>query len=290
MGTVTAAVTRASLVDAAADLNRVLDLDPPIDVKQGVSKLREKVVEARELVRETDPIAQVTREVLSALNGADEGPAAKNIAAPEKKDKTPNKTPAAKSTKPVALGKFEPVRRGESAFAKVLEPYLAGGAATIAGAASYVGGDKSKAISALRRARIVHGIDHSIAEDGSLTIVLPKGVDAESVWAKPREKTTKVAKVPTAPKAQPKPGDFKPVRHGSRMHKFLVQASDGKTLGEIAKASDRVDFTEKDVKWWLVQYLRRHHGIAAVVNEDKTVTLTPPAGKNLADCVSAPAG
>lgn len=60
-------VTRASLVDAARDLNKVLDLSPEIDVKLGVAELRSLVTEASAQVVEGDAISDATRGVIEAL-------------------------------------------------------------------------------------------------------------------------------------------------------------------------------------------------------------------------------
>jgi len=61
--------TRAQLVDAAKDLNTVLDLSPPIDVKAGVDDLKEKIKEAAELLRDSDEIAPATRAAIDAITG-----------------------------------------------------------------------------------------------------------------------------------------------------------------------------------------------------------------------------
>ena len=60
--------TRAQLVDAARDLNKVLDLSPQIDVKQGVEDLKSKITEAASLLREGDAIDPATREVIDSIN------------------------------------------------------------------------------------------------------------------------------------------------------------------------------------------------------------------------------
>lgn len=64
--------TRAELVAAARDLNKVLDLEPPIDVKQGAADLKAKILEANQLMREGDPVTDATKEVLAQLTAAGE--------------------------------------------------------------------------------------------------------------------------------------------------------------------------------------------------------------------------
>ena len=54
------------------------------------------------------------------------------------------------------------------------------------------------------------------------------------------EKPAKVAKVAKAPRvSKVAVGEFKPVRSGSRLHKYIKMANSGKTLEDIAKADDR---------------------------------------------------
>ena len=65
--------TRAELVAAARDLNKVLDLEPAIDVKQGVSDLRAKILEAQQLMRDGDPIAESTQAIIDELKAPPEG-------------------------------------------------------------------------------------------------------------------------------------------------------------------------------------------------------------------------
>ncbi len=60
------ATTRAQLVDAATDLNKVLDLSPAIDVKQGVEKLKDQIKEAAILLSDDDAVEDATREVIKA--------------------------------------------------------------------------------------------------------------------------------------------------------------------------------------------------------------------------------
>lgn len=65
-------ITRSALVSAAKDLNKVLDLSPPIDVKLGVSELREQVTEAASLVKDSDSVEDDTRDLLEALEDGEE--------------------------------------------------------------------------------------------------------------------------------------------------------------------------------------------------------------------------
>lgn len=187
-------IARGALVDAAKDLNKVLELSPAIDVKKGVKELRADVLEAASLLKDKDPISKETRAALDALGrGGDEG------------EKGPEVSSAPKPAK-------APKTEGEKASTAAPKP------------------------------------------------------------RKPHEAANL--------------GEFKPIRHGSRMHKFAVMAHEGKTLDEIAAASGRADFAAKDVRWWLCQYLRRHHGIAGTVDDGGKVKLAFPAGKKLDDCVS----
>src|SRR5271157_3123105 len=192
--------SRADLALAAKDLNRVLDLDPQIDIAQKGAALRDQVLEAAKLLKDGDAIDDATiavvkhlqnevpasSEVVTALLANNEAQARALEAAVAKPAK------AAKAPKTVKLGKFEPVRR-TSQFGLMLEAYFAfASIAGIADLASAAGIDHDKALAVLKRARIAHGIDHTIAEgDGALTIVLPENVDANSVWRQSTEKPVK---------------------------------------------------------------------------------------------------
>ena len=112
-------VTRAELVDAAKDLNKVCDLTPPIDVKQGVEALRAQVAEAIEFLREEDELEPGTRKVVNAMRGivdpddlniSDEGegegeesaPAGGDVAVAEEKEKVAKPVKARKEKRALA--------------------------------------------------------------------------------------------------------------------------------------------------------------------------------------------
>jgi hypothetical protein len=218
-------VARAALVDAAADLNKVLLLDPEIDVKLGVGELRENVVEAARLVSEGDALATSTRAVLAELDGS--------------------------------ADTFAPT-----------DDY----SATDKEAKKSAGAAEKKAAIAKKRA------EREAAQ---------AAVKAER--AKPKlgrfEPKDKLAKAPAAPRAAPQVGEFKPIRRGSQIHKFVDMALSGRTLSDMAKIYGP-SRTEGDIRWWLCQYLRRHHGIGCRISDDRTVEFVFPAGKGLEDCIA----
>ena len=182
---------RKELVAAAEDLNAVVIApDEAIDVKQSVAKIELGIREAAKIVQPDDKLKPETLAVLAELTGQDFGAPSKGE---EEDEEAEQPTAAAPSDKKARgrpappLGKFEPVRRGASTYAKLLEAALAG-PTPLAKAIKAAGTDRDKAVSALKRARIVNGIDYSLDDKDVLTIVLPKGVDAESVWQKAKEK------------------------------------------------------------------------------------------------------
>jgi len=180
--------SRADLALAAKDLNRVLDLDPQIDVAQKGAALRDQVLEAAKLLKDGDAIDDATIAVLKHLQN--EVPASSEVVTVAKPATVTKPAKVAKAPKTVKLGKFEPVRR-TSQFGLMLEAYFAG-TADLAALASAAGIDHDKALAVLKRARIAHGIDHTLSEgDGALTIVLPENVDANSVWRQSKEKPVK---------------------------------------------------------------------------------------------------
>ena len=97
------------------------------------------------------------------------------------------------------------------------------------------------------------------------------------------EKPAKVKKVIGATKTQI--GEFKPVRRGSRLHKYVEMAGSGTTLAALAKVGDK--YTEKDVIWSFRYSLRRDHGIDFAISDTGKVSLVLPQGKSLVDCVTA---
>lgn len=95
--------------------------------------------------------------------------------------------------------------------------------------------------------------------------------------AKP-EKTGRVRSTTTL-------GQFSPIRAGSRIHTFVKLASEGKTVAQIAKSHGNPDHGETGIRWWLKQYLRRHHGIGTEIDAAGKVSFVLPEGKTLDDCV-----
>lgn len=75
------------------------------------------------------------------------------------------------------LGAFRQVRRSSGLGRIALD--LASGAVppTAAGVASRLGTTEDEVVATLRAARRTHGVDHRIADDGRLSIVVPFGVD-----------------------------------------------------------------------------------------------------------------
>lgn len=294
---------RKELVAAAEDLNAVVIApDEAIDVKLSAAKIELGVREAAKIVQPDDKLKPETLAVLAELTGQDFGaPKAEQetSAEPDQNDadeaeREDEEQPAAAKAKPAEpkktrgrpqppLGEFEPVRRG-NVYAKLLEAALAG-PTPLAKAIKAAGTDRDKAVSALKRARIVNGIDYSLDGDGEgvLTIMLPKGVDAESVWQTAKEKATagngKASRVPRASRLAV--GEFKPVRKGSRLATIVDLLSGGTDLSKIAT---KCKFTEKDSLWYLRYCLRRDHGIDFTVN-DGIYTIELPPGKSAADCV-----
>lgn len=59
--------SRKQLVEAAKDLNKVLDADPPIDVEKGVDEIKKEILEAAILLTDGDKIEDETRAVIDEL-------------------------------------------------------------------------------------------------------------------------------------------------------------------------------------------------------------------------------
>lgn len=82
---------KSELIAAAKDLNAVLGLEPAIDLKQDVAKIKQLVTQAAELVEPTDTLAPVTELVFAELGvgpaAAEEAPKGKAKAAPKGKAK-----------------------------------------------------------------------------------------------------------------------------------------------------------------------------------------------------------
>lgn len=240
-------------MDAAGDINKVLDLDPAIDVKLGVKELRASIAEAANLLTDKDAISDETRGVVDALksnSGAEDEQSSPDASAPplasaagkkaSGKDKEaaaekPKKEKAAKPQKPVQLGKFAAVRR-DTALGKIVGAALAG-EETVAAVALASGVEMEKVLGILKRARITNGINYAVDDVGLLTIIMPKGIDAESVW-----KTLKAATPRSTVEGfsrqkgkTPKPKDeFHPLREGTIRGNIFARMDGTRTVTEIA--------------------------------------------------------
>lgn len=60
-------MTKKKLVEAAKDINKVCDLDPPIDIKADDEKLKDDVKDAGQDVRESDDLNEDTWDVLQGM-------------------------------------------------------------------------------------------------------------------------------------------------------------------------------------------------------------------------------
>ncbi len=69
-------VKRGDLVAAAKDLNKVLDLSPPIDVSKGADEIRPQVQEAVKLLTDADAVSDETRSLITQLGESAPAPAA----------------------------------------------------------------------------------------------------------------------------------------------------------------------------------------------------------------------
>jgi hypothetical protein len=247
-------IARAALVDAASDINKVLDLDPAIDVKLGVKELRASIAEAANLLTDKDAISDATRSVVDALksnSGAEDEQSSTDASAPppasaagkkasgkgkEAAAEKPKKEKIAKPSKPVQLGKFAAVRR-DTALGKIVGAALAG-KDTVAAVALASGVEMKKVLGVLKRARITNGIDHTVDDAGLLTIILPKGIDAESVWKMPKAATTRSISVEGSSRQKgktPKPKDeFHPLREGTIRGNIFARMDGTRTVTEIA--------------------------------------------------------
>lgn len=97
--------SRTELVEAAQDLNKVLDADPPIDVEKGVDEIKKEILEAASLLTEIDKIEDNTRKVIDALRAPPDEKGKPKAKAPkasksEKASKVAKKPAAAKERKP----------------------------------------------------------------------------------------------------------------------------------------------------------------------------------------------
>ena len=185
--------TRAQLVDAAKDLNTVLDLSPPIDVRAGVDDLKEKIKEAAELLRDSDEIASATRAVVDAITGKvdstdgdeagdDDGETKVKAEKPAKvKAEKPAKVKAEKPAKVKAekpaksIGAFKPIRAG-TRLHKLLEAADRGDTITEMVKVFKEGASEKDVAWWMRyTVRRNHGIDYVTNADGTYRLILPIG-------------------------------------------------------------------------------------------------------------------
>jgi uncharacterized protein DUF3489 len=128
-------------------------------------------------------------------------------------------TLAAKPQREVKLGAFAQVRES-SALGQVAKAVFAGGA-TLETLAAAIAKPADAVTALLKRARVTHGIDYAVAEDGAVTLVLPAGKTEADVF-----------KVPAAPRVpstrKPRDGDTKANRLVA-----LVSRSEGATMEEM---------------------------------------------------------
>lgn len=137
---------------------------------------------------------------------------------------------------------------------------------TVAEIAASVTMTSDEVIAQLKKARVSHGVDYEIGEDGIVSLIIPDGVALFSA-AKP-EKTPR----------QPKPlGEFQQVRPSTNLGKIATAVIEGKPLADIAAT---VTMTEDEVKAHLKR-ARVTHGIDHTIGEGSVVSLTIPEGVTL---------
>lgn len=180
---------RKELVDAAKNLNEVLDADPPIDVKKGIDEIKREILEAAGLLTESDVIKDNTRKVIDELTApapeAKAKPAkadapkpkkaSKENGAPKKKEEVtpPEKKPGRAPRSSRQLGAFKPVRANTSLH-KIMEGADKGH--TVARIAKDAALREDQVRHRLRHVlRINHGIDFSENDKGKLALVFPDG-------------------------------------------------------------------------------------------------------------------
>lgn len=176
------AASRKELVQAAKDLNKVLDADPPIDIEKGVDEIKKGILEAASLLTEADKIEDGTRKVINELQAPTPAPAAKsgkgktastksNGATPAKEVSKGKTLRAARSSR--ALGAFKPVRANTSLH-KIMEGASKG--KTVAQVAKDAALREDQVRHRLRHVlRINHGIDFAEDDKGKLSLVFPDG-------------------------------------------------------------------------------------------------------------------
>jgi len=188
------AIKRGDLVDAAKDLNKVLDLDPAIDVSKSVEEIRRDLEEASRLLSEDDALEDNTRAVVAALRGKEEvekadAPAEKKAkgggrpkgsknkekgaaaaAAPKKAAGAPRARSAAGELR---IGEFKPVRSGTSLHG-IIEGASSG--LPVSGIADKLHLREDQIRHRLRHVLAPkHGIGFAEDASGSVSLVFPKG-------------------------------------------------------------------------------------------------------------------
>lgn len=79
---------KRDLVKAAKELNKVLGLDPKIDIKQGASAIEKLILKAADLIEPEDKISKETAELITDLKAfAEETPATEKDSADEEEEK-----------------------------------------------------------------------------------------------------------------------------------------------------------------------------------------------------------
>lgn len=254
-------ITRAALVDAATDINRVLRLDPAIDVKRGVRDLRSDVAEAAQCIRGdgtdrqpdlTHLLAEGTRAVLAAL--AEGGGAGEKDEATSGAEKAPAKPKPGVKSGDARPGKFAPIGR-DTGLGRIVAS-LIGEPKTAAAVGAEAGLKPDEVLASLRRARRNVGIDYEVGEGGVVSIRLPSGVTEENLWVEvkasrpAKESRASRAATPKSPKAgnggaKSRYGDAdvikllvkeNPKKKGSAAYALWELYRDGMTCGEYLKA------------------------------------------------------
>jgi hypothetical protein len=109
--------------------------------------------------------------------------------------------PTAKKTgRPYTLGEFKPLRPS-SAMGKIARA-IEDGCSSIDGVSAQLGMDRDEIVGHLRSARRTHGIDHTLAEDGALALIVPLGqavFKEAAAAAEPKQQSNGEAK-PRAPR------------------------------------------------------------------------------------------
>lgn len=189
------------------------------------------------------------------------------------------KVAESKEPRQLKVGEFRQVRRG-TGTGKLVEAAMAGGTYEAIAAALGLNADAVKSdLSSLRR---THGMDHSVAEDGSVTLNVPDGKDPFVAAAAPRE-----PRAAGAPRSPRQVGAFKPVRAGTSLARIVESA--GKGGRKLADIAAEAGIREDQASHRLRHVLGVNHGVDYTRDAEGVITLVPPAGKTLADVIASPA-